>query len=214
MVLFWFNVLISLIALINGECNYFLQQDWEYGIAQPIGRCIAQYSNTISTSYTCSDNGDMVTAKRFTNSVTCDDASTGIESAVYTSSNATFVCDGDNSCDLCYRLYKSCDDTSISNAQSESCFINKLCVDTTGDQTETTESGRVECTSKTAFKATQYYKSRECDSSLFETNTIEEGCFSAARVYYEMLTTPCTNQSNFLNIITNFIFVAFVILFK
>ena len=53
---------------------------------------------------------------------------------VYTSFNAIFVCDGDDSCDICIRTYDGCHDTTnIDNALLGECWINELCLDTTGN---------------------------------------------------------------------------------
>lgn len=195
-----------MIALASSQtCNYFSEPSYNLGAAQVIGRCIADYTNTASRLFTCSSDGESVTAQRFLDSSTCDLSSSNILSETFNSSSATaeFECDGDNSCDLCYRIYTSCDDSVISeptNAAYEACFVNCFCSDTTGDavrkdgQPLTERSEAISCLSNTQWTTTSYEGNSECSGSgSSDTNSI--GCDTSpidGEVYYEIIVNPCT----------------------
>ena len=204
--MFWFKFIMIMITLVSSQCNYFSEPGYSLGAAQPIGRCIADYTNTISRLFTCSSDGNSVTAQIFQNSTSCDTSSTPILSETFesnSSSTAEFECNGDNSCDLCYRVYSSCDDTTISNAAYEKCFINDFCSDTTGDAVTkdgsalTPRSEKVSCISKTHWKETSYEGNDDCSSG-GSSQTNNAGCATntiGGDIYYEIITTPCVNES-------------------
>ena len=104
-------------------CNYFEQEDWASGYAQPLDRCIVDSTNQVSRRYECSLDHTTVTATRYDNSTTCDEtiANTSITSIQYTADNASFVCNGNDTCDMCVRIYGDCDK---GDNYYEQCWIN------------------------------------------------------------------------------------------
>ena len=128
MSLVWFSTIIPI--LYSQTCNYFQNEDWGSGYAQPLDRCIADYTNTVSRLYTCSSDGQSVFAMRFDNSTTCDEMSGDIDERVYSSNNASFECEGGNSCDICIRTWiaTSCDiEDDDAVRTGESCYIDGIC---------------------------------------------------------------------------------------
>ena len=222
----FYTLLASLgIALSASVCNYFEQASWASGYAQPINECISDYTNKVSRLYTCSVDGNNVTATRYGNSSDCDATTNDIISEIYTSINASFECNGDDSCDICYRIYTDCDTRNEGTLSSSVCYIDNRCshilqgAERKDGEAATLYSSSATCLSMTKWKVITFTGNSDCSAD-GDTNTLEQGCSTRpidGELYYELYKMPCNNTTDgnqsyqWFNCI--FVFIAYFIWF-